>query len=264
MKFTRFTVHSSVSKGVITDNNTIREIQGDIFGEWEYTGKTFSNTEVKFLSPLEPNQIIGIGANYVSKVDELPRELPEIPVFFFKPTSSVIGPEEEIIIPGNIDQVKFESELAVVIGKEAKNVREEEVLDYVFGYTVGNDVTAPQYFHQDGHWTVGKSFDTFTPLGPVIETELDPFTVKVSSKLNDVEKQNSSTELMIIPIQKMVSYLSSVMTLFPGDVILTGAPLGAEFLKDGDIIECTVTNIGTLRNSVVAVAKIVDSIKVQI
>lgn len=250
MKFTRFKQGSSVHTGVIIED-AIREIEGDIFGYWEYTGKTFSAGNVTLLAPLEPNQIIGIGANYVSKLEERPSELPEIPVFFFKPTSSVIGPEEEIIIPEGIGQVKFESELAIVIGKEAKNVNESEVLDYVFGYTVGNDVTAPQFFHQDGHWTIGKSFDTFTPLGPVIETELDPFSLKVEAKLNDVEKQNSATELMIIPIRKMVSYLTKVMTLKPGDVILTGSPVGAEFAGSGDVIECEIKEIGTLRNSFV-------------
>lgn len=251
MKFARFTVvGSGVYKGVITED-AVKEIKGDIFRDWEYTGKAFSISEVKLMAPLEPNQIIGIGANYVTKTADIPSELPEIPVFFFKPTSSVIGPEEEIVIPEGIDQVKFESELAIVIGKEAKNVPESEVLDYVFGYTVGNDVTAPQFFHQDGHWTIGKSFDTFTPLGPVIETELDPFTVRVKAKLNDVEKQNSATELMIIPIRKMVSYLTKVMTLKPGDVILTGSPVGAELVGVGDIIECEIKEIGSLRNTFV-------------
>ncbi|RAK16620.1 2-keto-4-pentenoate hydratase/2-oxohepta-3-ene-1,7-dioic acid hydratase in catechol pathway [Anoxybacillus vitaminiphilus] len=251
MKFARFTANGETYTGVLTDG-VIREIQGDMFSEWEYTGKIFSKHEVKFLAPLEPNQIIGIGANYVSKKEELPALLPEIPVFFFKPTSSVIGPEEEIIIPNGIDQVKFESELAVVIGKEAKHVPESDVLDYVFGYTVGNDVTAPQFFHQDGHWTLGKAFDTFTPLGPVIETELDPFKVNVKARLNGVEKQNSPTELMIIPICKMISYLTNMMTLKPGDVILTGSPVGAEFVKAGDMIECEIEEIGTLRNTFAA------------
>jgi 2-keto-4-pentenoate hydratase/2-oxohepta-3-ene-1,7-dioic acid hydratase in catechol pathway len=250
MKFTRFTTGFSIHTGVITED-AIREIEGDIFGEWEYTGNTFLAADVTLLAPLEPNQIIGIGANYVSKLEDRPSVLPEIPVFFFKPTSSVIGPGEEIIIPKGIEQVKFESELAIVIGKEAKNVPESEVLDYVFGYTVGNDVTAPQFFHQDGHWTIGKSFDTFTPLGPVIETELDPFSVKVEAKLNDVEKQNSATELMIIPIRRMISYLTNVMTLKPGDVVLTGSPVGAEFVSAGDVIECEIKEIGSLRNSFV-------------
>ncbi|NWQ44615.1 fumarylacetoacetate hydrolase family protein [Bacillus sp. EB106-08-02-XG196] len=247
MKLTRF-LHDSVKyTGIITDN-TIREIKGDIFRNWTYTGKVFTVEEVKFLAPIEPNQIIGIGANYVSKKEELPSELPEIPVFFFKPTSSVIGPEDNIVIPKGIERVKFESELAVVIGKEAKNIVESEVFDYVYGYTIGNDVTAPQFFHQDGHWTIGKSFDTFTPLGPVIETELNPSGVSVEAVVNGIERQNSSTDLMIISISKMISYLSNVMTLKPGDVILTGSPVGADFVGEGDTIECEIKEIGVLRN----------------
>ncbi|MEK3989841.1 fumarylacetoacetate hydrolase family protein [Robertmurraya sp. FSL R5-0851] len=250
MKFARFAVDSKIYKGVISDDS-INEIKGNIFENWEFTGLTFPLQEVHLLAPLEPNQVIGIGANYVAKAEDLPEELPEIPVFFFKPNSSVIGPEEKIIIPEGIDQVKFESELAVVMGREARNVSESEVLDYIFGYTIGNDVTAPQYFHQDGHWTIGKSFDTFTPLGPVIETELNPFHINVQASVNGIEKQNSPTSLMIISIQKMVSYLSKVMTLKPGDVILTGSPVGAELIGEGEFIECRIEGIGILRNTFV-------------
>lgn len=252
MKFIRFKAHNDIiHKGIVTDDG-IAEIKGDIYSDWDYTGSTFAINEVKLLAPLEPNQIIGIGANYVAQEKDIPSELPEIPVFFFKPTSSVIGPDQEIVIPEGINQVKFESELAVVIGKEARNIAEDDILDYVFGYTVGNDVTAPQFFHQDGHWTIGKSFDTFTPLGPVIETDLNPFKVIVEARLNKVEKQNSSTKLMIIPILRMLSYLSSVMTLKPGDVILTGSPVGAELVGPGDVIECSIKEIGALENTFVA------------
>jgi 2-keto-4-pentenoate hydratase/2-oxohepta-3-ene-1,7-dioic acid hydratase in catechol pathway len=259
MKFTRFIFDSNIYTGVISDGN-IKEIKGDIFGDWYYTEKVFSVNKVQFLAPIEPNQVIGIGANYVLVKEDLPHQLPEIPVFFFKPTSSVIGPEEDIVIPEGIDQVKFESELAVIIGKEAKNIPESEALEYVFGYTIGNDVTAPQFFHQDGHWTIGKSFDTFTPLGPVIETDLDPNQVSVEATLNGVEKQNSSTELMIIPIRKMISYLSNVMTLKPGDVILTGSPVGAELVGNGDVIECEIKGIGILQNKFAA-AKDISEVK---
>ncbi|WP_019240736.1 MULTISPECIES: fumarylacetoacetate hydrolase family protein [Bacillus] len=258
MKFIRFEVDSIIYQGII-HNETIREINGNMFNSWTYTGKVHKLNEVKILAPLEPNQIIGIGANYVLNKEELPEELPEIPVFFFKPTSSVIGPEDEIVIPKGIDSVKFESELAIIIGKEAREIDESEVTDYIFGYTVTNDVTAPQFFHSAGHWMVGKSFDTFTPLGPVIETELDPFTVVVEAHLNGIEKQKSSTQLMIVPIRKMISYLSHVMTLKPGDVILTGSPVGAEFVKAGDIIECSIKEIGTLRNSFVLAEEKVSS-----
>ncbi|TYR79446.1 DUF2437 domain-containing protein [Priestia megaterium] len=258
MKFARFTVDSTNYTGII-NGDVLRELKGDIFGKWEYTGENFSTDEVKFLAPLEPNQVIGIGANYVQNVEDLPKELPGMPVFFFKSTSSVVGPEEKIVIPKEVDQVKFESELAIIIGKEAKNVSESEVLDYIFGYTVANDVTAPHYFHEDGHWTIGKSFDTFTPLGPVIETELNPFDIRVKAQLNGVEKQNSGTELMIIPICKMVAYLTNVMTLKPGDVILTGSPVGAEFVSAGDMIECRIEEIGALRNTFIKVRESVKS-----
>jgi 2-keto-4-pentenoate hydratase/2-oxohepta-3-ene-1,7-dioic acid hydratase in catechol pathway len=254
MKFTRFQTENEVCAGVLEGRN-IKQISGDIFSDWEYTGHVYKTNQVKLLAPLEPNQIIGIGANFVVKKEELPESLPDIPVFFFKPVSSVVGPEESIVIPESIDSVKFESELSVVIGKEARNVPVEEILDYVFGYTVGNDVTAPQFFHEAGHWTIGKSFDTFTPLGPVIETELDPFNVRVEARLNEEEKQNSPTSLMIVPIREMISYLTKVMTLKPGDVILTGSPVGAEMVKAGDVIECEIKEIGTLKNTFAAAGK---------
>lgn len=250
MKFVRFSINSISYKGIL-EQESIKVIQGNIFEDWKFTGIEYSINEVKLLAPIEPNQIIGIGANYVSNVKELTNTFPEIPVFFFKPTSSVIGPEDDIILPRENDQVKFESELAVVIGKKAKNINESDVFDYVFGYTIGNDVTAPQYFHEEGHWTIGKSFDTFTPLGPVVETKLDVASIRIEAKLNGVEKQNSSTDLMIVPIHKIISFLSNVMTLNPGDVILTGSPLGAELVGAGNIIECEIKDIGVLKNQFV-------------
>ncbi len=254
MKFTRFLQGEKIAFGVY-ENGIIKEIEGDLFEEWSYTGNVVAANEVKMLAPIEPNHIIGIGANFVGKKEDLPETQPKIPVFFFKPTSSVIGPEEEIVIPAGIDEVKFESELAIIMSKDASRIAEEDVLDYVFGYTVANDVTAPQFFHEAGHWTVGKAFDTFTPLGPVIETELDPFQVRVEARVDGVEKQNSATELMIVPIRRMISYLSNVMTLKKGDVILTGSPLGAEFVNDGTVIECEIKEIGTLRNTFVGATK---------
>ncbi|GAE35279.1 fumarylacetoacetate hydrolase family protein [Halalkalibacter akibai] len=250
MKFARFQYESTIYTGILSEEG-LKEITGDIFDTWTYTGKVFREDDVQLLAPIEANQVIGIGANYVSVSEELPKVLPDIPVFFFKPTSSIIGPEEKIVIPNSLNEVKFESELAIVIGKEAKNVAEVDVLDYIFGYTVANDVTAPQFFHEAGHWMIGKAFDTFTPLGPYIETELDPFSVRVEARLNSIEKQNSSTNLMIVPIRKMISYLSNVMTLKKGDVILTGSPVGAEFAFENDRIECEIKEIGILRNSFV-------------
>lgn len=252
MKFVRFAVKKEerTRQGVISAEK-IEEISGDIFNAWQYTGKTYLEDQVNLLAPLEPNQIIGIGANFVSDMRDHPEKLPKMPVFFFKPLSSVIGPETDIEIPSSIEEVKFESEIAVVIGKEAKQIKEEDVYDYVFGYTIGNDVTAPQYFHEAGHWTLGKSFNTFTPLGPVIETDFSPAKARIEAIHNGTKKQDSGTDLMIISIEKMISYLSNVMTLKPGDVILTGSPTGAEFLRENDEIICRIEGIGSLKNSVI-------------
>jgi 2-keto-4-pentenoate hydratase/2-oxohepta-3-ene-1,7-dioic acid hydratase in catechol pathway len=258
MKFARFSHKDEVHYGVVTGDD-ISVIEGDLYHEWSYTGEVLPLEQVELLAPAVPSKIIGIGANYVGNAEERPEELPEIPVFFFKPSSSVVGPEAEIVIPDLVDEVKFESELAVVIGKETRNVAEEDVLDHIFGYTIGNDVTAPQFFHEDGHWTVGKSFDTFTPIGPYIETELDPSQVSVKADINGVETQNSPTNLMIVPLTHMVSYLSKVMTLEPGDCILTGSPLGAHFVKNQDVIECKIDEIGILKNLAVKSSVSIES-----
>ncbi|GGD01939.1 hypothetical protein GCM10007216_35800 [Thalassobacillus devorans] len=250
MKFARLIHMGKTLTGVAADG-AIQVISGDMYTEWEYTGEVLAEEEVQLLAPVIPEKILGIGANYVSSEEELPEQIPDLPVFFFKPSSSVIGPDENIQIPEGIEEVKFESELAVIIGKEMKNVPKEEVLDYVFGYTIGNDVTAPQFFHEAGHWTLGKSFDTFTPLGPYIETELDPYEVYVKAEVNGEEKQNSPTSLMIVPLAEMVSYLSKVMTLKPGDCILTGSPLGAYLIKSDDVIVCKIDEIGMLSNKMV-------------
>lgn len=257
MKVVRFFVNEASDQahvprqGVLT-GSLIKEISGDIYKDWAYTGEVFTENEVHLTVPLEVNHIIGIGKNYVSSTEELASvQVPKLPVFFFKPTTSVIGQGDPIVIPNDLEEVKFESELAVVIGKEARNLKESEVEDIIYGYTIGNDVTAPQYFHEDGHWTLGKSFDTFTPLGPAIVTDLPLEQVIVKAIHNGEEKQNSPTELMIVSIQNMIACLSRVMTLKPGDVILTGSPAGADFLKEGDVITCEIQEIGKLTNPVV-------------
>lgn len=250
MKFAKFYYEKEIHYGVV-DNDKVNLIKGDIYSTWNYTDEIVRFDQIDILAPVVPNKIIGIGANYVGHKDELPSVLPQIPIFFLKPTSTIIGPEKEIIIPDSIHEVKFESELVVVIGKKTKNVSKENAFDYVFGYTIGNDVTAPQFFHKDGHWTLGKAFDTFTPIGPFIETELDPFNVYVTTRVNKEEKQNGSTELMIVPVHEMISYLSEVMTLQAGDIILTGTPFGAEFVQEGDVIESGIDGIGLLKNKVV-------------
>ena len=231
MKFVHFqSSDSSESQAGILEGDAIRIVEGDIFGEWSHTGDAVSLADVKLRAPFAPRHIIGIGANYIAEGEPKPKPISDIPIFFFKPTTSVIGPGEDIVVPDGTDEVKFESEIAVVIGRPMRRVSEADVYDHVFGYTVVNDVTAFDFFHPAGHWTVGKAFDTFTPLGPALETEMDPDKVKIKSFLNGELKQNSGTNLIIITIPQMLAYLSGVMTLDAGDVILTGAPVGAEMM----------------------------------
>ncbi|MFD1174422.1 fumarylacetoacetate hydrolase family protein [Oceanobacillus picturae] len=248
MKFVRYKDKNQVFQGVL-EKDKIIQISGDLYSNWKKTSVVHLRSEVKLLAPLLPNQIIGIGANYVASEEELPSEPVQHPVFFFKPVSSVIGPDENIVIPEQVENVKFEAELAVVIGKEIKQLQPEDPVEpYVFGYTIANDVTAPDMFHPDGHWTIGKAFDTFTPIGPVVETKLDLNKVRIEATVGGVEKQNSPTHLMIVTIEEMIRYVSHVMTLQPGDVILTGSPVGAEMVGGNILVECNIEGIGTLRN----------------
>lgn len=250
MKFLKYEYQNEIASGVLSQG-VVKKINRDYLGTWAYTDDSYSLDEVNILPPISPNKIIGIGANYVRKLEELPKDPADIPVFFFKPTTSVIGPMDEIVIPDGINEVKFEAELAVIIGKKCKHIQAGNVLDYVFGYTIANDITAPQFFREDGHWTIGKAFDTFTPIGPFIETDVDLSALHVKSAVNGMEKQNSSTNLMIMPVAEMIAYLSNVMTMLPGDLILTGSPAGAEFIGAGSIIECKIDEIGILENKVI-------------
>lgn len=251
MRFFRFLSENadSVLTAVERDGR-LHAIEGEMFGEWSFTGESYAPDAVRLVSPLEPRHIIGVGKNYVDQNERKPEETPDIPVLFFKPATTVVGPCDDIVLPQGAAEVKFEAELAVVIGRKARNISEAEALSCVFGYTVANDVTAPQYFHPDGHWTVAKSFDTFTPLGPCVETELDLQSVVVSSALNSEAQQHSGLDRMILSIPYLISYMSHVMTLMPGDVLLTGAPAGADFMRVGDRIVCTVSGIGDLNNRV--------------
>lgn len=252
MKFARFkTSNNEIARTAVLEQGSLHEIEGDIFTDWKKTGNVYEANSVRLLAPLIPNSIIGVGKNFVAIGEAKPDHAPAIPVLFYKPVSSMIGPEDQIIMPAQLDGVKFESELAVVIGKKASKITEEEALDYVFGYTIANDVTAPQYFHPDGHWMVAKSFDTFTPIGPYIETELNLSTLNVQAEHNGTLKQDSPLDLMILKIPYLISYLSSVMTLQPGDVFLSGSPAGADFMAVGDSISCRIDGVGVLNNRVV-------------
>jgi 2-keto-4-pentenoate hydratase/2-oxohepta-3-ene-1,7-dioic acid hydratase in catechol pathway len=250
MRHVRFSIanDSTVRNGTL-EGDLVREYVGNPLETVEFTNYTYRLEEVYLQAPLIPRHIIGIGKNFVAEGDLKPEE-PELPILFFKPLTTVIGPGEPILLPPGSEGVKFESEIAVIIGRSAKRIRPEEADDYIFGYTIANDVGAFDYFHPEGHWTVGKSFDTFCPLGPYIETEFDYRNARIRSTVNGTEKQNSLMEQIIMPIDRMISCISRFMTLMPGDVILTGTPAGADMIRNGDTVECTIEGLGSLINPV--------------
>jgi 2-keto-4-pentenoate hydratase/2-oxohepta-3-ene-1,7-dioic acid hydratase in catechol pathway len=250
MRHVRFSIatDTTIRNGTL-EGNIVREYNGDPLQTVEFTNQAYHLEEVSLHTPLIPRHIIGIGKNFVAEGGLKP-EVPELPILFFKPLTTVIGPGEPIVLPPGSEGVKFESEIAVIIGKTAKRIRPEEADDHIFGYTIANDVGAFDYFHSEGHWTVGKSFDTFCPLGPYLETEFDYRNARIRSLVNGIEKQNSLMEQIIMPVDRMISCISQFMTLMPGDVILTGTPAGADMIRDGDTVECTIEGLGRLINPV--------------
>lgn len=243
---------SAVRRGAL-NGHVVREYEGDPYqGEIRFTGHEYELKQVRLRAPLYPRHIIGIGKNFVGEGEPKP-DIPELPVLFFKPLTTVIGPGDPILLPAGTDEAKFESELAVVIGKRISRIRPEEADDAIFGFTVANDVSASQHFHPDGHWTIGKSFDTFCPLGPWIETDFDYRSARIRARLNGAVKQDSSIEHIVTPVDRMISRISMFMTLMPGDVLLTGTPAGADLIRDGDTIECSIDGIGSLANPVASV-----------
>ncbi|MEW6412809.1 MAG: fumarylacetoacetate hydrolase family protein [Candidatus Zixiibacteriota bacterium] len=215
------------------------------------TGDKYKLDEVQLLAPVEPSKVVCIGLNYHAhvKASQSANEAPEYPLIFLKPPSSVIGQDEKIIYPPQSQRVDYEAELGVVVGQTAKGVSRDDAIKYVFGYTCVNDVTARDLQKKDGQWSRAKGFDTFCPVGPWIVTDLKYQDVLVEGVLNGEVKQSGRTSLMIFDIPYLVSYISSVMTLNPGDLISTGTPAGIAPMKSGDIIEVKLEGIGTLRNT---------------
>jgi 2-keto-4-pentenoate hydratase/2-oxohepta-3-ene-1,7-dioic acid hydratase in catechol pathway len=252
MKLARFTlIGDTMIRNGIVEDNVVREFTGDLFASRVFTGEVFPLENVQFKAPLMPRHIIGIGKNFVDAGTEKP-PVPEMPILFFKPLTTVVGPDDTVLLPHGTEKIKFESELAVVIGKTARNIEPGQADEIIFGYTVANDFGAFNYFHPEGHWTIGKAFDTFCPLGPVIETEFDYRSARIQATVNDIVKQDALMERIITPIDVMISGISRFMTLMPGDVILTGTPAGADMVGDGDVIDCFIEGIGNLRNGVSA------------
>ncbi len=249
MKIIRFRKGNSIHYGTV-EGDLINELVRDPFMHYELTGKKYSLEEITMLSPCQPSKIVAIGLNYRSHAEELKMKLPEDPMLFLKPSTAVIGPGEEIVYPLMSRRVDYEAELGVVIAKEAKNVSENEAGEYILGYTCFNDVTARDLQGKDAQFTRSKGFDTFAPMGPWIETELSPTDLKVEARLNGELKQSGNTADMVFPVFQLVSFISKVMTLLPGDLIATGTPSGIGPMQAGDVIEIAVEGIGTLRNLV--------------
>lgn len=250
--FVRFVREEQVSYGVL-ENEIVRPIQGEPFGAWQVTEEHWPLAEVQVLSPIVPGKIIGVGLNYLSNINALKAPIPEEPVIFLKPPSSVIGPDENIIYPREVKQLAYEVELAVIIKEKAKNVKQEDALNHVLGYCCANDLTARDKM-VSGPWTKAKSYDTFQPLGPYIVTDVNPDNLNIEMYLNGEKTQSSNTSDMVFNAAYLISYISSIMTLEPGDVILTGTPPGGNLLKLGDCIEAKIEGIGSLKNTVVGEA----------
>ncbi len=252
MKFLRFINNNNEHVFGEYKDGEVHEIKGNIFSDYEVTKNSYELNGIKILTPCLPTKLIAVGLNYRDHAEEMKKTPPEDPMLFMKPNTTVIAHNENIIYPGHMsERVDYEGELAVVIGKVARMVEEDEALNFIFGYTCINDVTARDLQAKDIQFTRGKGFDTFAPIGPFIETEADPENLIIKTTLNGEIKQNSNTSNLIFKVPKLVSFISKVMTLHPGDIIATGTPSGISPMKKGDRVDVEIEGIGKLTNFVV-------------
>lgn len=228
----------------------VGEVDGDIFGEFRRREAHIPFNEVRLLAPVSPSKVICVGRNYTEHAREHGVEVPDIPLLFLKPPSAVIGHGEPILVPPQSSQVEHEAELVVVIARRGRWILPEDAREYILGYTLANDVTARDLQRLDGQWTRGKGFDTFCPLGPWIETQFDAADALLSCRVNGELRQMVSTGEMVFSINQLVAFASTIMTLEPGDVILTGTPAGVGPLHAGDTVEVELEGFGILSNPV--------------
>lgn len=243
-------VDGLTSEQAIGPDTVIAPITGHPMGEWEVSGAVRPASGVTFLAPVIPSKIVCLGKNYAEHAKEMGGEAPAEPLIFLKPSTSVIGPGDPIVLPWQSDRVEHEAELAVVIGRVCKDVSRDRVSEVVYGYTIANDVTARDLQAKDGQWTRAKGFDTFCPLGPWIDTEFDPADREITCSVNGDVRQRGNSSDMVHDIEAQIEYITSIMTLLPGDVVLTGTPAGIGPLAGGDRVEVTVEGLGTLINTV--------------
>ncbi len=250
MRVCRVSVDDELYFGVI-ENDAVALLTGHPFGDFAPEGRVLRLSDVRLVAPVLPSKIIAVGKNYAAHAREMGGEVPSAPLIFLKPSTSVVGPGEPISLPWQSEHVEHEAELAVVIGRLCRDVPEERVPEVIFGYTCANDVTARDLQASDGQWTRAKGFDTFCPLGPWIETDLELDDLAVECTVNGQVRQSGSTAEMVRDVAELVSWISSVMTLLPGDVILTGTPAGVSPIVAGDEVSVSIDGIGTLTNPVV-------------
>ncbi|MEZ5185621.1 MAG: fumarylacetoacetate hydrolase family protein [Candidatus Nanopelagicales bacterium] len=252
MRIARYRFEQDVSFGLV-DGDVVRQIAGTPFpgvASIEVTGVEHNIDDVDLLAPVLPTKIVAVARNYADHAREMGGEVPAEPMIFLKPSTSVVGPESIIRLPTQSEQVEHEAELAVVIGRLCKDVPIERVPEVILGYTCANDVTARDLQAKDGQWGRAKGFDTFCPLGPWIATDIDVDELRIECEVNERVRQDGSTADMVRSVPELVSWISSVMTLVPGDVILTGTPAGVGPLRNGDMVTVTIEGIGTLDNVV--------------
>lgn len=252
MRLVRYQIQGEYGiKAGLVDNGHIHELAKDVYGPYGITTRVFTPEQIQLMAPCQPTKVVCVGLNYKDHIEEMHLTVPDEPIIFIKPASSVIGPSQAIICPPRSRRVDFEAELAVVIGRRVKGVTRYEAMEYILGYTCLNDVTARDLQGKDQQWTRAKGFDTFCPIGPAIETELDPADLKVEAWLNGEKKQSSRTSNLLFDVPALVAFISGVMTLEPGDIIATGTPSGVGPIKPGDNIEIRIEGIGSLINHVV-------------
>ncbi len=250
MRFVRFQTGEDAPRYGWLHEEKIGEIEGDLFGAYKRLKAEIPLKDVRLLAPSAPSKIVCVGRNYVEHAKEHGAEVPKIPLIFLKPPSSIIAPGDTILLPPQSQQVEHEAELVVVVGKRGRNVTTESARDYVLGYTIGNDVTARDLQKTDGQWTRAKGFDTFCPFGPWVDTDFDPSDALITCRVNGQMRQLASTRDMVFNIGVLIAYISSVMTLEPGDLIFTGTPAGVGPLQAGDSVEVEIDGLGLLSNPV--------------
>ncbi len=255
MQIIRYTHKGSPPQYGWINEGLVGPLSGQPFGAFRRMEAEIELNQVKLLTPVQPSKILAVGRNYPEHAREHEVEIPEMPLIFSKALSAMIGPGEAILLPPQSQRVEHEAELAVVISRRGRWIPIEEARNHILGYTIANDVTARDLQQRDGQWTRAKGFDTFCPLGPWIETDLDPADVLITCRVNQELRQMASTREMVFSIPQLIVYLSSFMTLEPGDVLLTGTPAGVGALQEGDMVEIEIEGLGKLNNPVVADAR---------